>query len=291
MLYPKVKFTDIKRSSALRAQSLEHAINRSLLPFFNLPRNQNSSKNTFKTVQERIKAILQKDHPKHIALIMDGNRRWAKQRGMSSRQGHLEGAKRLIELLSEFPKIGVQTVSLYAFSTENWKREGTEVRALFHIFELYLKTYAKKMVANGVKLKVIGDRSPLSPALNKLIDRVEEQTSRGTTLNCLLAINYGGRNELIRAVKSWYDAEVVTGRSSVAELDESKLPLYLDTQGYADPDLVIRTSGQKRVSNFLLWQMAYAEIISAKALWPDFSVEDLLDCVEKFQENQRRYGK
>lgn len=242
-------------------------------------------------MEDRIKAVLRNGPPKHVALIMDGNRRWAKRRGLSSYKGHLEGARRLVQLLEFFPKLGIETVTLYAFSTENWKRAPKEVRALFKIFEYYLKAYTKKMMENGVKLKIIGDKSSLSQPLKRRIAEAEERTKEGKKLNCLIAINYGGRNELIRAIKTWYDREIATGVAQASELSEESFQLYLDTWGFGDPDLVIRTSGHQRVSNFLLWQVAYAEILSVKALWPDFTLEHLLACVEWYQESERRYGK
>lgn len=271
------------------SKSLKPRFMDSLYPFFRQGLLQNRAKTP--SLSSRIDAIIQRRPPKHVALIMDGNRRWAKQRGLNAYKGHLEGAKRLVQLLEWFPKLGIQTVTLYAFSTENWKRTPKEIAALFKIFEYYLSSYTQKMIESGVRLKVIGDRSALSSQLNRRISESEERTKEGKKLNCLIAINYGGRNELIRAIKNWYDREIATGASKASELSEESFGLYLDTWGFGDPDLVIRTSGHQRVSNFLLWQMAYAEILSVKALWPDFTLEHLLECVEQYQDSERRYGK
>lgn len=250
-------------------------------------------------LRERIERALQRGTPDHVAIIMDGNRRWAKARGQSAYSGHHEGAKRLTDLIEQIPRLEIGTLTLYAFSTENWQRSATEVRLLLKILEQYLQRYGHKMCHEGVRLQVIGDRARLPLRLQKLILDVEERTRAGRRLHCLLALSYGGRDEIVRAVKRLHhdlqseahsSSEVQALRPSLEQLDEDSFARYLDTGGVRDPDLLIRTSGEGRISNFLLWQLAYAEFVSLPVMWPDFTLTHLLHAVELYQDRQRRFG-
>lgn len=227
--------------------------------------------------------------PKHVGFVMDGNRRWAIERNLPKTFGHRKGAKVLPEILPYLKRLGVQTVSAYAFSTENWKRSEFEVKTLFKLFKQQLLYYKKRLVQEGVCLRIIGDRSHLDSSLVETIQEVESTSRAGAELTCLLAINYGGRDEILRAFKKWYDRHEVQGQK-IQELDEELFSSFLDTSGYTDPDLIIRTSGQNRLSNFLLWQSSYADLITVDEYWPDFNLQSLLKVMTLYQKNLRRYG-
>lgn len=227
--------------------------------------------------------------PAHVAIIMDGNGRWATQRGWPRLVGHRKGAERVKQIVNAAPEMGIKWLTVYAFSTENWKRSTEEVLGLMGLFARYIEREADRMSAEGVRMRVIGDRGPLDGRLYRLIEGIEARTSANTRLNLTVAINYGGRHEMVRAVQR-LAAEVAAGRLSPDALDEAAISAALDTRGIPDPDLVIRTSGECRVSNFLLWQAAYAEYEFSPVLWPDFTPETLAEILSRFGTRERRFG-
>lgn len=223
--------------------------------------------------------------PKHIAIIMDGNRRWAKQKGIPPMMGHWEGAEALTDIIKAATELGIQTLTVYAFSTENWGRPAGEVEDLMNIFELYLIRKKELMIKDGVRLNAIGDLSRLPERVLTAFYQTKKATEHCDRINLVLALNYGGRDEIRRAVvqliKSGIDPDLLT---------EETIGKYLDTSLFGDPDLLIRTSGEMRVSNFLLWQISYAEIFSTDVHWPDFSSKNLLEAIQVFQKRSRRLG-
>ena len=221
--------------------------------------------------------------PKHIAIIMDGNGRWAKQRGKIRTKGHEEGAKRVRDITQAAAKAGVKYLTLYAFSTENWARPKSEVEFLMKLLEKYLESEKSEYQTNGIKFEVIGDMSRFSDSLNKKISELRELTKNNKKLTQLLAINYGSKDEIVRAVKKMMDSSV--------ELNEENLSIYLDTGDAPAVDMMVRTGGDKRLSNFLLWQSAYAELFFTDTLWPDFGEAELLSMIEEFKTRERRFGK
>jgi undecaprenyl diphosphate synthase len=227
--------------------------------------------------------------PRHVAIIMDGNGRWAQQRGRPRLFGHHAGAKRVREIVEACPDLGVKYVTIFAFSTENWKRTQSEVAGLMSLFRRYIQKEARDMKEEGVRVRFIGDRVKLDKALVKLMDELEEFTSECDRVHLTIAINYGGRDEVARATKRLAE-DVAAGKLDPATIDEETLPKYLDTCVLPDPDLVIRTSGEARISNFLLWQSAYAEYEFIETLWPDFTREIFGDIVSSYAGRDRRYG-
>ena len=227
--------------------------------------------------------------PRHVAIIMDGNGRWATQKGWPRLVGHRKGAERVKEIVRAAPDLGVEYLTVYAFSTENWKRSTEEVLGLMDLFRRYIEREADSLSAEGVRMRFIGDRSRLKPPLQNLMAGIEERTRGNSRLNLTVAINYGGRDELIRAARKLIHDAVADGIEPT-ELDEATIGAALDTAALPDPDLVIRTSGETRVSNFLLWQAAYAEYEFTPVLWPDFTPEVLAQILDKFQGRERRYG-
>lgn len=216
--------------------------------------------------------------PKHIAIIMDGNRRWAKQRGLPSVMGHWEGAEALIETVRAAKELGAKTLTVYSFSTENWGRPESEIDSLMNIFEVYLTKKRDLMIREGVSLSTIGDLSLLPERVQKTLEETKRLTSSGKNLNLVLAINYGARDEIRRAVvKILKENEVRKVRPE--DVTEEMIASYLDTNQWKDPDLLIRTSGQLRLSNFLLWQLSYAQLHVTDVLWPDFSPSNLHEAV------------
>ncbi|MGA0924387.1 MAG: polyprenyl diphosphate synthase, partial [Lutimaribacter sp.] len=216
----------------------------------------------------------QKQHGlRHVAIIMDGNGRWATQRGRPRLFGHHAGAKRVREIVEACPEFGVKYLTIFAFSTENWKRTQVEVAGLMSLFRRYITKEAQALNLEGVRVRFIGDRVRLDRKLTALMDELEALTMANTRVNLTIAINYGGRDEVARATKRLAE-DVAQGRLSPSDVDEETLPKYLDTQVLPDPDLVIRTSGEARISNFLLWQSAYAEYEFIDTLWPDFSAAE-----------------
>jgi undecaprenyl diphosphate synthase len=227
--------------------------------------------------------------PHHVAIIMDGNGRWATQRGRPRLFGHHAGAKRLREIVEACPDCGVQYLTVFAFSTENWKRTQVEVAGLMTLFRRYITKEMRVLREAGVRVRFIGDRLRLDPSLIDLMSELEAQTAHNTALHLTIAINYGGRDEVARATKRLAQ-DVAAGRLDPDAVDEETLPKYLDTCVLPDPDLVIRTSGEARISNFLLWQSAYAEYEFVDTLWPDFTSEEFARLCRSYGGRDRRMG-
>ena len=225
--------------------------------------------------------------PAHVAIIMDGNRRWAKKRFMPAGLGHAAGAKRVREVVRACAEAGVQYLSLFAFSTENWKRPEDEVSSLMNLFMAYLQKEVDAMNAHGVRLKVVGDRSRFPASLQKLIEAAEADTAGNTTITLTVCANYGGRWDMLQAVRAWQAAHP---GQSLNDLDEPGLSEHLSTAYAPEVDLLIRTGGEYRVSNFMLWQAAYAEIFYTDLLWPDFSASTLREALAWFATRDRRFG-
>ena len=228
-------------------------------------------------------------HPlKHVAIIMDGNNRWAKQRGLGGIAGHEAGVERIRDTLKSAKKSGIDTITLFAFSSENWKRPELEVRGLMSLFSSYLKKEAKSLRDDDVCLRVIGNRSNLSDRLKRLIDDAEQMTAKGHfTLN--LCVDYGGRWDIARTAQK-LASEVQTGRLRPSDIDESLFGRSMEEGGIPEPDLCIRTAGEQRISNFLLWQMAYTELYFADCYWPDFDASALDMAIAEYYSRQRRFG-
>lgn len=227
--------------------------------------------------------------PKHIAIIMDGNRRWARERGLEPKQGHKEGAKTLEKIVRYANKIGLKYITVYAFSTENWKRSEDEVGALMILLQRYLDNYSKRADTENIKVKVLGDITRLSEGMQKSIKKCMERTKNNTGVTFNIALNYGGRNEILSAVKN-IAYEVKNGNINVEEITEDTISNNLYTAGEPDPDLLIRTSGELRLSNFLIWQLAYTEFLFIDKNWPDFSEEDINEAIEVYQKRNRKFG-
>lgn len=227
--------------------------------------------------------------PKHIAIIMDGNRRWAREKGLDPKQGHREGAKTLEKIVRYANKIGLEYITVYAFSTENWKRSEDEVGALMILLQKYLDDYSKRADTENIKVKVLGDITRLSEGMQKSIKKCMERTKNNTGVVFNIALNYGSRNEIVSAVKN-IAYEVKNGNINVEDITEDTISNNLYTAGEPDPDLLIRTSGELRLSNFLLWQLAYTEFLFVDKHWPDFSEEDIDMAIEVFQNRNRKFG-
>ena len=225
--------------------------------------------------------------PAHIAIIMDGNGRWAKKRGMPRTFGHSQGAKVVEQILEDADHIGVKYLTVYAFSTENWSRPQTEVQALMNLLRRYMKTSLVKCAKNNVRVRVIGDKSMLDQDLQDSIADLERDTAANTGIGFQIAINYGGRDEIVRAVRRAAEKGLL---NDPGRIDESLLNDCLDTAGIPDPDLLIRTCGEQRISNFLLWQLAYSEMYFTDKSWPEFDREELLKAIDAFNHRERRYG-
>jgi undecaprenyl diphosphate synthase len=230
-----------------------------------------------------------KTGPNHVAIIMDGNGRWATQKGRPRLFGHHAGARRVREIVEACPDVGVKYLTIFAFSTENWKRTQTEVAGLMSLFRRYIRREARALFEEGVRVRFIGDRVKLDEKLVVLMDELELLTAENDKVHLTIALNYGGRDEVARASKRLaYD--VAMGKVAPKDVDEETLPKYLDTYVLPDPDLVIRTSGEARISNFLLWQSAYAEYEFIDTLWPDFTEDIFKTLVAKFGARDRRFG-
>jgi len=223
--------------------------------------------------------------PAHIAIIMDGNGRWARARHRPRVFGHTEGVKTVRRVVEGASEIGVKCLTLYSFSTENWTRPKAEIAALFNLLRQYVESDLDTLHSKNVRVRILGSRRGLSPDLLQLIHRVEETTKHNTAFNLNIAFNYGGRDELLRAA-----ARAAADGQDLAVMKEAEFDPYLDTAGLPDVDLVIRTSGEKRISNFLLWQAAYAEFVFSDVLWPDFKLSDLESAIEDFNRRDRRFG-
>lgn len=225
----------------------------------------------------------------HVAIIMDGNGRWAEARGLKRLDGHMRGARMVKKIVRASKTFGVKHLTLYAFSTENWKRSEKEVSGLMGIFRRYILAESAVMLAEGVRMTFIGEREPLDDKLRSLMDWIEGQTAHNTDLNLTIALNYGGRDELVRASRKMGEA-VKAGDLEPQDITEETIDSFLDTAGTPDPDLVIRTSGEYRTSNFLPWQSSYAEYAFIEESWPDFSVALYEQAISNFRRRERRFG-
>ena len=227
--------------------------------------------------------------PKHIAIIMDGNRRWARQRNLPVKLGHKEGAETLKKVVRYANKRGIKHITVYAFSTENWKREKEEVDSLMALLEFYLDQFSKEADTENIVIKVLGRRKELSERLLKKIDEVVEGTKNNTGIVFSIALNYGGRDEITTAIKTIAE-DVKNNKLNIDEIDEKLISEYLYTKNMPDPDLMIRTSGELRTSNFLPWQLVYSEFLFLDKLWPEFSEEDLENAIQVFSKRNRKFG-
>ena len=227
--------------------------------------------------------------PRHVALILDGNGRWAKKRGLPRTMGHKEGCKTVEKTVEVAARLGIQYLTVYGFSTENWKRSAEEVGALMQLFRFYMVRLLKIASENNVRVKMIGDRRRFDQDIIDGIGRLERETKDNTGLTFVIAVNYGGRDEILRAVAK-LAADIKAGKLDEAQLSEETFASYLDTAGMPDPDLLIRTSGEIRLSNYLLWQLAYTEIYVTDTLWPDFDQEELEKAILQYNKRERRFG-
>lgn len=227
--------------------------------------------------------------PRHVALILDGNGRWAKKRGLPRTMGHKEGCKTVEKTVEIAARMGIEYLTVYGFSTENWKRSAEEVGALMQLFRYYMVRLLKIAKENNVRVKMIGDRRRFDEDIIEGINRLERETKENTGLTFVIAVNYGARDEITRAA-SRLAADCVQGKMKAEEITEDILSSYLDTAGMPDPDLLIRTSGEIRLSNYLLWQLAYTEIYVTDCLWPDFNEEELKRAVVQYNKRERRFG-
>lgn len=227
--------------------------------------------------------------PQHIAIIMDGNGRWAKKRGLPRKAGHKAGAETFRRIADHCHKLGVRYLTVYAFSTENWKRSEDEVSGIMLLLENYLKEALRDMTKNRIRFHVFGDISRLSPGLQQLCRETMEKSSIYSDVQVNFCLNYGGRDELVRAARA-FAADVAAGKISADALTESVFETYLDSAGIPDPELVIRPSGEMRTSNFLPWQSAYSELVFMDVLWPDFTNDDLETAIAEFHRRNRRFG-
>lgn len=227
--------------------------------------------------------------PQHIAIILDGNGRWAKAKGMPRNYGHAQGSKNVERICEEAWRMGIKYLTVYVFSTENWNRPDSEVSALMKLLRNYMKTCLKTAAKNDMKIRVIGDIDPLDDDIKNRIRELEAATVDNGGLNFTIALNYGSRDELTRAARKMAkDCE--EGKLKAEDIDESVFESYLDTHDIPDPDLMIRTSGEQRLSNYLLWQLAYSEFYFTDVPWPDFTKEELVKAIEEYNHRHRRFG-
>ena len=227
--------------------------------------------------------------PRHIAIILDGNGRWAKKRGLPRTAGHAAGAETFRRIATYCKDIGIEYLTVYAFSTENWKRPREEIDAIMNLLGKYLRESVETMERDHIKLKILGDPAVLSPELRELIDETADISTRYEGFQANVCLNYGGRDEILRAVRR-FAAECAEGKRKPEDLDETLFSTYLDSAGIPDPELIIRPSGEQRLSNFLLWQCAYSEFYYTDALWPDFDEEELDKAIAAYQSRDRRFG-
>ncbi len=227
--------------------------------------------------------------PRHVAIILDGNGRWAKAKGMPRNYGHAQGSKNVERICEEAWRMGIKYLTVYAFSTENWSRPKDEVDALMKLLRNYMKTCLKTAAKNDMKIRVIGDITKLDEDIRNRIQELEEATKNNNGLNFQIAINYGSRDEIVRAVRNLAE-DVREGKVSPEEIDEACMESYLDTHDIPDPDLLVRTSGEQRLSNYLLWQLAYTEFYFTEVPWPDFTKEELVKAIEQYNARDRRFG-
>ena len=234
-------------------------------------------------IEDEIKDIVKETNLTHIAIIMDGNRRWAKEKGLPSAMGHKKGVESLKKVVKAADKFGIKYLTMYAFSTENWNRKKEEVDFLMNLLAITMKNETKELNENNVKISFIGNLSALNKNLQDVLLNAKDVTKNNTGVNLQIAINYGARDEIITAVN-----EIL--KSGIKEVDVDLFEKFLYTKNIPDPDLLIRTGGELRVSNYLLWQIAYSEIYVTKKYWPEFDEEALIEAVRAFKERQRRYG-
>ncbi len=231
----------------------------------------------------------QENLPKHIAIIMDGNRRWAKNKGLPVSLGHKEGAKTLEKIVRHAKNIGIKYITVYAFSTENWKRTQEEVSTLMNLMMNYLESYSKRADSENIKVNILGNRQGLSEKMIDLIDKCMERTKNNTGITFNIALNYGGRDEILRAVKN-ISKKVKENEIDIEDITEQTISDNLYTKEQPDPDLLIRTSGEIRLSNFLPWQLVYTEFVFVEKNWPDFNEKDLEEAIEVYQNRNRKFG-
>lgn len=227
--------------------------------------------------------------PNHVAIIMDGNRRWAKRKGVPAMVGHWNGAEALSKTVENAASLGVKVLTVYAFSTENWKRPSDEVDSLMRLFQMYLNGNKDRMIREGVRLATIGDIRRLSPEVKQTLANVKQATAGGDRIDLVLAVNYGSRDNIRRMATSIVE-DCLSGRVNKEDISEALISRYLDTAPWGDPQLVIRTSGEHRLSNFLLWEISYAEVYITETLWPDFNEQELIKAVAEYQKRERRAG-
>ena len=227
--------------------------------------------------------------PNHIAIIMDGNRRWARSKNLDVKFGHKEGAKTLEKIVRYANSIGIKYITVYAFSTENWKRSKEEVGALMLLLQSYIDNFRKKADTENIKINILGSREELTKSLQKSIEETEEKTKNNTGIVFNIAFNYGGRNEIVNAVKN-IAKDIKENKIDIEDINEELISNNLYTKNMPDPDLLIRTSGEIRTSNFLPWQLVYSEFVFVSKNWPDFSEEDLLEAIEEYQRRNRKFG-
>lgn len=227
--------------------------------------------------------------PQHVAIILDGNGRWAKSKGMPRNYGHVQGAKTVEVICEEAYRMGIQYLTVYAFSTENWNRPQDEVNALMGLLRNYMKTCLKTAAKNNMCVRIIGEKSRLDEDIRKRMEELEQATKDNTGLHFQIAINYGGRDEIVRAVRRLAE-RVSAGNLQAADITEQMISDQLDTHDLPEPDLLIRTCNEQRISNFLLWQLAYTELYFTPVAWPDFSKEELVKAIEAYNMRDRRYG-
>lgn len=236
---------------------------------------------------DKNKDIDKQNLPKHIAIIMDGNGRWAKSRGLNRKMGHRAGSEALKKLVEECQRINLNHLTVYAFSTENWSRPQEEVDALMNLLREYIKKYIDDADNNNIKFDTIGDISALPDDIQQQVKILYKKTENKTGLNFHIAINYGGRDEIIRALKKMYRD---LNNKNINDISPNVFENYLDTKGIPDPELIIRTSGEQRLSNFLLWQSAYSEFYITDKMWPDFNINELYKAIKEYQNRNRRFG-
>ena len=227
--------------------------------------------------------------PKHIAFIMDGNGRWAKEKGMSRTAGHREGIKRVKEIIRGAGQLGIQVVTFFAFSTENWSRPKNEVNALMRYLDNFLDKEVVELHKNNMRFMVIGRNDPLPKYLQEKIKKSQEKTAGNTGLKVILALNYGGRQEIVDAAKRFAE-DVLAAKVDLGSMEAEQFSRYFYAADIPDPDLLIRTSEEMRISNFLLWQLSYSEFYFSKKFWPDFGMEDLKETIKEYQKRERRFG-
>lgn len=227
--------------------------------------------------------------PQHIAIILDGNGRWAKAKGMPRNYGHAQGSKNVERICEEAWRMGIKYLTVYAFSTENWNRPQSEVDALMKLLRNYMKTCLKTAAKNDMKVRVIGDKTALDDDIRERIEELEAASRNNNGLNFTIALNYGSRDEIVRAARA-LAKDCADGKVAPDEIDEKRYESYLDTAEIPDPDLLIRTSGEQRLSNYLLWQLAYSEFYFTDIPWPDFTKEELIKAIEYYNSRDRRFG-